>query len=220
MKNFLVIGLGAFGEAVAKTLYAQGHTVMGVDINRERVDRAHEFTSEAVEADVADRDTMGQVLDTLGVENIDTVIVGVGRRLDASVLICLFLKEMNVGRIVAKVLTHDHARVLHRLGVHKSLFPEADSGERLARQLANPNIEDLIHLEDGIEVIEISAPGAFVGSSLEAIQFRREYGMYVIAVRKGISMAVEVLPGAEYVIEKGDILVLIGPVEALEKLPK
>lgn len=220
MKNFLVIGLGAFGEAVARTLYEQGHTVVGVDVRREVVDRAREFTSEVVEADVSDRETMGQVLDTLGVENIDTVIVGVGRRLDASVLICLFLKEVNVKRIVAKVLTHDHARILRRLGVHKSLFPEADSGERLARQLANPAIEDLIHLAEGVEVMEIAAPGAFVGNSLKDLELRQKYDLFVIAIRKGISMEVDVLPGADRVIEKEDILVLLGPLDSLDKLPK
>lgn len=219
-KTFLVIGLGAFGEAVARTLYEQGHTVVGVDINRERVERGREFTSEMIEGDLSDRETMAQVLESIGVDIVDTVIVGVGRRMEASILICLFLQEMNVNRIIAKVLTHEHARILKRLGVQKSLFPEADSGERLAQRLVNPNVEDLLHLGEKINVVEISTPEAFVGKSLAELEIRPKYKFLVVAIRRAASSDIEVLPSASSTIEKGDMLFLLGPPEAIEKLPK
>lgn len=220
MKSFLVIGLGAFGESVAKTLYSQGQTVVGVDLNRERVERAREYTSEVIEADVSDQETMEQVMEAVGIENIETVVVGVGRRLDASVLTCLFLKEMGVDRIVAKVLTHEHARVLRRLGVYKSLFPEADSGERLARRLINPNVEDLMDVGGDVKIFEIPAPEAFVDTSLGKLQLRAKYNLLVVAIRKETSENVEVIPGAESIIKKGDRLVLLGSIEDVDKLPE
>jgi trk system potassium uptake protein TrkA len=219
MKNFLVIGLGAFGEAVARTLFEQDQTVVGVDIRRDRVERAQEYTNEAIEADVSDQETMEQVLESIGVENIEAVIVGVGRQLDASVLVCLFLKEMEVKRIIAKVLTQEHARILKRIGVHRSLFPEADTGERLARQLANPVLEDFLHLGEKIDIMEIAAPKDFMGKSLGEMDFRQKYDLFIIAIRRGISMEVDVLPDAETVIEEGDFLVLLGSLENVEKLP-
>ncbi len=217
-KSFLVVGLGAFGEAVARTLHSQGHTVMAVDIRRDRVERAREITSEAVEGNATDRATVEQVVENLGAEDIEAAVVAVGQRLDASILVCLFLKELGVKRIVAKVLTDDHAQILKQLGVGETVFPEADSGARLAHRLARPNLVDLLPLGGGVGVYEVTAPAEFVGSTLGELKLRNRYEMMVIAIRPNNSDEVEMMPGADTAIREGDLLVVLGTQKAIEKI--
>ncbi|MDA1001084.1 MAG: TrkA family potassium uptake protein [bacterium] len=218
MGNFLVVGLGAFGKAVAESLYAQKHTVVGVDVQRERVEHFRDLMSECVEADASDREMLGQVLDGIGVENLEAAVVGVGRRLDVSVLVCLFLKEAGVKRIVAKVLTEDHARALRHLGVNETVFPEADSGMRLAKRLSSPRVLESLSLGQGYQVMEIEAPAAYADKNLQELAIREKSGALVVAIRRAGSEKLETAPNGESRVGLGDALILLGPEDAPSKL--
>ncbi len=214
MKGFLVVGLGAFGGAVAKTLHSMGHTVLGIDNDPARVVRAQEFTTEVIEADATNR----QVMESLDLEDIEAAVVGVGRKLDSSILVSLFLKELGVEKIVAKVLTEEQARILQRLGVNNVVFPEADSGGRVGFALAKANVVDLLPLGDRMNVLELAAPEKFFGKTLDELKIRNKYSILVIAIRRKESGEVEMAPGAESKIEEGDVLIILGREEAVQEL--
>lgn len=216
MGNFLVVGLGAFGASVATALYEMDHVVVGMDTRRDRVEHSRDTMSECVEADASDREMLGQVVEGIGAENLDAAVVGVGRRLDVSVLVCLFLKEAGVKRIVAKALSEDHARVLKHLGVEETVFPEADSGARLAQRLSSPGVLESLSLGQGFQVIEVEAPAGFTGKSLRELAIREKSGALVMAIRRAGEL--ETAPNGESRIGAGDKLILLGPEDALSKL--
>jgi len=162
MKQFIVLGLGRFGSAVATTLVELGHEVLGVDNDEEIVNTLKDKITQAVQADITEE----KVLKELGAKNFDAAIVSIGTDLEASILVAMMLKEMGLKYIIAKAQNNLHAKVLKKIGVDKVVFPERDMGARIARRLITPNIKDYIELEPDYNIMEIKASPEFVDKSL------------------------------------------------------
>lgn len=214
MRRFAVIGLGHFGFNVAKKLYEDGHDVIAIDLNKELVQEVKESSSQAIVADVSERDT----LESIGVQDVDVAVVSLGEKLDASILVTLYLKEMGVEQIIVKALTDDHAKVLKMIGATELVFPEKDMAIRVAERLSTPTVLDQIEFMDGYSVVEIEAPKQFWGVALNKAEIRNQYGLSVVLIRKkGEKGAVLVGPKATDIMSEGDILVLLGADDDIEK---
>lgn len=212
MKQFIVLGLGRFGSAVATTLAEMGYEVLGVDTDVERVNGLKNKITEVVQADISDE----KVLTELGAKNFDAAIVGVGSNLESSILTTIILKEMGVKYIIAKAQNNFHAKVLEKIGVDKIVFPERDMGIRIARSLITPNIKDYIELEPDYSVIEIEAPSDFEDKTLSELDLRNKYGINVLAIKRDDNFNVS--PHAKDVIKKRDFLIVIGETKKITKL--
>ena len=212
MKQFIVLGLGRFGSAVATTLVELGHEVLGVDNDEEIVDALKDKITQAVQADIAEE----RALKELGVKNFDAAIVGIGSNLETSILVTMMLKEMGLKYIIAKAQNNLHAKVLKKIGVDKVVFPERDMGARIAQRLITPNIKDYIELEPDYNVIEIEALPEFVDKSLSELDLRNKYGINVLAIKRDDSFNIS--PRAKDVIKKGDFLIVIGETKKITEL--
>ncbi|MGB9803711.1 MAG: potassium channel family protein [Desulfofundulus sp.] len=212
MKQFAVIGLGRFGSSVARTLARMGYDVLAVDTCEERVNAIADEVTYAVCVDAMDE----QALKSLGLRNFDVVIVAIGQEVQSSILVTVMLKEMGVPRVVAKAVTELHGKVLQRVGADMVVFPERDMGVRVAHALVSKNIVDQINLSPDYSIIELVAPPEFVGKTLQESAMRREYGVTVLAIRRGEEIIIS--PGARQVINEGDILVALGRNEKLRTL--
>jgi len=212
MKQFIVIGLGRFGSAVATTLVELGHEVLGVDNDEERVNDLKDKITQAVQADITEE----RVLKELGVKNFDAAIVSIGTDLEASILVTMMLKEMGLKYIIAKAQSALHGKVLEKIGVDKIVFPERDMGRRIARSLIIPNIKDYIELEPDYSVIEIEALPEFVDKSLSELDLRNKYGINVLAIKRDNSFNFS--PQSKDVIKKGDFLIVIGETKKITEL--
>ena len=214
MKQFAVIGLGRFGSSVARTLAKMGYEVLAIDGDEERVNDIAEDVTCAEQVNVLEE----KALKSLGLRNFDTVIVAIGQEIKVSILVTVMLKEMGVSRVVAKALDELHGRVLEKVGADIVVFPERDMGVRLAHTLVSRNIIDQIHLSPDYSIVELIAPAKFVGETLEGSALRQKYGVTVMAIRRGGDIIIS--PGARQVIAEGDVLVIIGRDEKLEKLER
>ncbi|MHC2995486.1 MAG: TrkA family potassium uptake protein [Candidatus Atribacteria bacterium] len=212
MKQFIVLGLGRFGSAVATTLAELGNEVLGVDSDPERVNDLKNKITEVVQADISDEKTLVE----LGAKNFDVAIVGVGSNLESSILATIMLKEMGIKYIIAKAQNALHGKVLEKIGVDKVVFPERDMGIRIAQSLITPNIKDYIELEPDYSVIEIEALPDFVDKTLSELDLRNKYGINVLAIKRDNSFNVS--PQAKDVIKKGDFLIVIGETKKITKL--
>ncbi len=212
MKQFVVIGLGRFGSAVANTLYNMGYEVMGIDISEERTQNAKDFTTHAVQVDAIDENS----LKSLGVRNFDVAIVGIGQDIQASILTTLILKEMGIEYVVAKAQNELHGKVLYKTGADRVIFPERDMGVRVANNLTSTNILDYIELAPDYSIVEITAPDFMVGKSLKEVDLRAKLGVNVVAIKSGKDISVS--PTADTIIKDGDILVAIGNNDKLKKI--
>jgi len=218
MRQFAVIGLGRFGLSVARTLTEQGCQVLAIDKDEELVQDASEFVTEAVQVDSTDE----KALKAVGLKNVDVAVVGIGTNLEASILTTLTLKEMGVQEIVARAVTEEHGKVLEKVGATKVVFLERDMGMRVANSLVSPSIIEHIYLSPEFSIMETIAPQVFMGKSIGELDIRAKYGLTIIGVRKKDQGDIKVCelnisPKADYVIKQGDVLILLGSNENLEK---
>ncbi|HER24369.1 MAG TPA: TrkA family potassium uptake protein [Candidatus Atribacteria bacterium] len=212
MKQFLVLGLGRFGSAVATTLVELGYEVLGVDTDPEKVNDLKNKITEVVQADISDERTLSE----LGAKNFDAAIVGIGSNLESSILTTIILKEMGIKYIIAKAQNKLHAKVLEKIGVDKIVFPERDMGIRIARNLITPNIKDYIDLEPDYSIIEIEALPKFLNKTLSELDLRNKYRINVLAIKRDNKFNLS--PQAKDLIKSGDYLIVIGETKKITEL--
>ncbi len=214
MKRFCVIGLGNFGLNVARTLYEDGHEVVAIDIRQERIQQVKDFVSFAVHGDAASPD----FLESQGLADMNTVFVAIGEVAQhVSTLVTLLLKEMGVPRIVVKASSEEHGRILLKVGASHIVFPEKDMAVKTARFFSSANILDYLPVGKGYSITEANAPDAYVGKTLEQLNLRKRYGMTVLAIKAAGSEEVVPLPQSDQIIGEGDLLILFGRSEDLQK---
>ena len=211
-----VFGLGIFGSNVAKSLFEKKHEVIAIDRRKDLVQKAQEYTTQAIVADCTER----ELLKNLGLDKVDLAIVSLGSNLSASILLVLYLKELGVEQIIVKAINEDHQKILQLVGANKVVFPERDAAIKLAASVDTPNLVDYLPLSEDYQVMEIVAPQIFRDKTLGELDLRRRYGIQVIAVREAGSEQVNLLTSAEFKIKEGDMLIILGHTEDIEKFKK
>lgn len=211
-KQYLIIGAGRFGLALARQLSVMGCEVLAADNEEERVKTAAPYVTEALQLDATDEDA----LRSLGVRNFDAVIVSIGDNMRDSILVSLMCKEMGAKYLVAKASDDMHARVLQKIGADRVVFPERDGGVRLAKTLISPNVLELINLAGDYMLVDIVAPSSWVGHSLQDIDIRRKYAANVLLINRGNEVMIS-LQGTT-VIQRDDMLLMLGHRKDLEHI--
>ena len=135
-KNVIVLGLGRFGSAVATKLFEKGVYVTAVDSNYRKVEKIANFVSNAAQGDMTEELAMK----SLGINNYDIAIIATGTDIEASIEATLICKDSGVEKVIAKATSQSHARILKKIGADQIVYPELDTGERLARALAGSNL--------------------------------------------------------------------------------
>lgn len=202
-RQFLVVGVGRFGGALATTLHAQGHEVVAVDRSDERVERIMQDVTHGLIADATDE----VVLRDLGVANFDTVVIAIGANFEANVLATVTAKSLGAKRVISKASSEVAANVLIRVGADLVVRPEHDMGLRLAQHLTTPELLDSFNLGEGHSVIEVEANGK-LQDSLAHLRLSNRFQVQVIAVNRAGALTLS--PGADFVLQRGDRLVVIG----------
>jgi trk system potassium uptake protein TrkA len=208
-EQFLVIGLGRFGGALATTLVELGHEVLGVDLNEKSVQVHADTLTHVVQADSTDAEAMLQ----LGAGDFRTVIVAIGTDIEASVLTTAVVADLGVPRIIAKAITAPHGKILERVGAHRVIFPERDMGVRVGHSLTGRAL-DYFQLDPGFALVEATAPHDLVGKTLAAAEVRRRYGITVVCIKPEGGSFTYATP--ETVVNEGDVLVVAGETRRAE----
>ena len=214
MKSYIVVGLGRFGSEVARQLYALGCEVLAMDTDSELVQEVSNSVTHAVVGDGRDK----SVLKALGVRDFDCAIIAIGDDLAASVLATMNLKELGIGHIVCKAHDDTHRRVLQKLGADRVVIPEQENAARLARSLSSPNVLDYIELSDEYGIVEVPAPESWQNKTLKDLNVRAKLGVNIIAIRR--EGKINVSPGADFMFQGGDIIVVLGDTAALKAVQK
>jgi len=210
-KQFAVIGLGRFGGSICRTLSEQGMEVLAIDIDEDRVNEYASIASHAVVGDSTDE----AVLKSLGIRNFDHVIVAIGDNIQASILTTLILKELGVQNITVKATNDYHEKVLKKIGADQVVHPERDMGERIAHSIISNNVLDYLELSDVHSIVEIAASDRLDGHSLLELDIRARYGINIVAIKRGNQVIVS--PLASEIIRKGDVLIVIGADEDIDR---
>lgn len=211
-----VIGLGRFGSSVARSLYNLGHDVLAMDTDNDRVQSMMGQVTYPVSGDA----TNEAVLKELGIPDYDAAVVAIGSDIVASVMTCVILKTMGLEYIVARARNDLHGNTLERIGVNKVIHAESEMGVRLAHNLFNPNLQEYLELAPNFGLSRMRVPEGFVNKSLKELGFsspRDKYGLAVLAIKRGKDITLN--PDTDDRLQPGDLLVLAGRDELLDRVP-
>ncbi|GEM49264.1 potassium channel family protein [Deinococcus cellulosilyticus] len=209
--QFLVIGLGRFGTAVATTLYQLGHEVVAIDEHEENVQRVMNHVTHVAMLDATDE----RALSALGIQDFDVVIVAIGADVKANILTTVAAKSAGAKYVVSKAVDDMTRRVLEKVGADLVVRPEHDMGVRLARKLVRPHSFDDIDLGTDYAIAEVTATGRIEGT-LKDLNLTNRFGVQVIALKTGSQ--VRISPKADDRVVAHDTLVVVGTLESVERL--
>jgi trk system potassium uptake protein len=214
MKRFIIIGLGNFGAGVAETLHRAGHDVIAVDIEEHAVDRIAQFVGRAAVGDGKE----ARLLERVGARDADAAVVSTGDDITASVLTTLSLRDLGIREIYVKVVSRDHARVMEKLGVTETIFPERESAIRLGHRIANQTLLNYVQLGENFSVQEMAVPDSWVGRSLRKLELPRRHRIFVIAVHDVLTDAIIPVPDPDAPLKESDTLMIAGANANLAKV--
>ena len=214
MKRFVVIGLGNFGGSVAEALHARGHEVVVVDMDAAAVDRIAPHVSRAAVGD----GRAVQTLERVGAKGADAGVVSTGDDIAASILATMALRDVGVQDVYVKVISRDHARVMERIGVTETIFPERESALSLGTRMSGMALLSYTSLAPGFGVQEMAVPAAWNGKSLRALNLRRTYNISVVAVHDVLTDKMLTAPDPDEPLKESDTLLVAGSEEDLARV--
>lgn len=211
-KSYAVFGLGRYGIAVARELVENGMEVIAVDADERIVNAAADELPICKCADITDPDVVRQ----LAISNVDVVIIAMANNLEASVMAVTLCKEVGVKTVIAKCGNEVHQKILTRVGADKVVFPENESGIRLAKNLLSSGFVDMVSLAKNVSMIELDVKSEWIGKNLIELNLRKRYSVNVVALRKGDVVSVDIDPHAT--LQENDKLIVIANTEKIAKL--
>jgi len=226
MERFAIIGLGRFGRRLAILLADAGAEVVAIDRDREIIEQVRDKVALAVCLDCTDE----QAVKAQGIDKVDVAVVGIGTAFEDNALTTAILKQLGVPRVISRATTGMRARILQRIGADDIVNPERESADRWRDRLLAPEIISRIELAEGYSLTQLPAPESFFGKTLAELDVRRKHEVNVVAIRrtiaetdqegvKRIRQTVISVPMADTVVEKGDILLLVGSNDAMASFP-
>lgn len=208
--SVVVIGLGRFGGAVARSLRHLGHDILAIDEDLALVQDWSDELTHVVQADSRNIEALRK----LGVPDFPHAVVGIGSDIEASVLTVLALSELGVPDIWAKAVTANHGKILEKTGAHHVIYPEAAMGERVAHLVTGQMI-DFIQFDDDFAIVKTRPPRDALGKTLAQSALRSRYGITVVGLKRAREDFIYAKPDTQVV--DGDLLIIAGPTASVER---
>ncbi len=211
-KSYAVFGLGRYGIAVAKELVSSGAEVLAVDMDEEIVNEAVTEIPICKCADVTDP----EVLKQLGISDIDVVIISMATNLEASVMATMLCKEMGVKTIIAKCASEMNCKILSKVGADKVVFPENESGIRLAKNLLSSGFVDILEISNNVSMVELDVRPEWENKNLLELDLRKKYSINIVSIIDDGNATVNIDP--QKPLKKNMRLIVIADTAKLRKL--
>ena len=211
-KSYAVFGLGRYGCAVARELSANGAEVLAVDIDEEKVNNAVSSVPYCKCADVTDPETIKQ----LGISNVDVVIISMATNLEASVMATMLCKEVGVKTVIAKCSSEMNCKILEKVGADRVVFPESESGIRLAKNLMSSGFVDILDISGEVSMVELEVRPEWDNKNLLELNLRKKYSINIVAIIENDKVIVNIDP--EKKLNKNMSMIVIADTSKLAKL--
>ena len=223
-----VIGLGHFGHHICRDLVEKGAEVLAIDMDEEKVETLRDHASYVLCMDSTDKDA----LDSAGIGDMDIVIVAIGEAFESSLMTIAHLQAFNVKRIIGRVISSVHERLLKLMGIKECILPEQDAARALAQKLTTSGLVNSTEIAHGYSIAEVDAPAFIIGKTIREINLRQTYQLNLVTIKKVTSKSslltkgekeqVQILgvPDKDYYIEPEDTLVLFGEDKYIQRFTK
>ncbi len=221
--QFVVIGIGQFGEAIARSLSEKGAEVMAIDKSQEKVDYIANDVAYAVALDATDKNA----LISQNIQNYDAVVIAIGEDFEELLLTAVNLIELDIKRIIVRAKGKVNRLILEKLGLKEIFSPEHAVGAVVAERLLNPSIVNFLDLPDGYVITEIKAPKSIIGQTLQSIQLRDAYNINLVTIKKEVEekegaeivkrQHIKGVPHRDTIIDENDFIVVFGSTRDIQK---
>lgn len=222
--HFAIIGIGAFGSALAKKLSEEGAYVIAIDNNMEHINQVKEYVSDAICFDATDPD----LLENHGITNVDVAIISIGETFEPVALIAMHLLNSGVKEVYGRASTYIQEQILKQIGITDVIHPERQVGERMGVSLVRRGMSDVFDIGEGLAMFEVEAPDSMVGYTLAELEIRKRYELNLITIKRLKALEGEIGPEEQYKpigilrgstkVKQGDRFLLVGRKEDADKL--
>lgn len=225
--KIIVVGLGNFGASIATKLTLRGNEVIGIDLDRNRVEHFKEKISHTINMDATDESTVKG----LPLKDTDMVIVAIGEDQGANVMVSALFKNLKVKRLISRSINSLHEKVLIAIGVDDIARPEQETAERWAKKLCLRGVVDSFELTKDFSIVEADVPEKYVDQQIGQINLREKHKLLILTVLKKVEEESEIgksnskteaqgVPSTSYVLREEDIMVLYGSNEDIQHFLK
>jgi len=221
--RFAVIGLGQFGESIARTLSDSGAEVLAIDIDLDKVESIKDDVAYAVALDSTDV----KALKAQNIQDMDAVVVAIGENFEGLLLTTVLMLELEVKRIIARAANSQQRMILEKMGIEEILSPEETVGKTVAEMLLHPNMKSFLPLPDNYEIVEINTPSRVVDQTISEIGLREKYNLNLITVKRQYDEKVDGqlqqvehiigVPRADTFLKETDIMIILGKSKDVNK---
>ncbi|HWB72489.1 MAG TPA: potassium channel protein [Egibacteraceae bacterium] len=217
----IVCGFGRVGRQTIEALTAEGRPVVVVDSDPARLHLAAQRGLPYVEGDASHEDQLRGA----GIERARALVACTADDAE-NVLISLTAKGLNPRvLIIARVKAEENAAKARQAGADRVITPTAIGGRRIAALVARPYVVDFLDVvthgtdvDVVLEEVAVMADSPLAGLTLREASLRERYGANVLAIRHGSDGGTNTHPTPEDALHVGDVLVLIGRREELDRL--
>ena len=211
-KTYAVIGLGRYGISVATELVRSGAEVLAIDNNEDVINNIAREIPLCKCADITDQEVFSQ----LGMDRIDVAIISMAESVEATVMAITLCKEAGIETVIVKCGSEMQAKIYTNVGADKTVFPEKESGTRLAKNILSNGFMDIVELSREVSMVEIPVSAEWVGKNLIELHLRKKYSINVVAIVKNEEVITEINP--EMPFEADMKLIVIANINKLKKL--
>ncbi len=216
MKSILIIGMGRFGHHLAHNFLENGHDVMIVDEDEEKLSDIAPYATSTRIGDC----TNEEVLKSLGIGNFDVVFVCIGTNFQSSLEVTSLVKEMGARRVISKATRDIQAKFLLRNGADEVIYPEKDIAEKWAERYSLDNLFDYIDLPGAFGIYEMPPLKEWVGKSIKESDIAAKHKVSILGIKKKHQEEMSVMPSADYIIRDTDHLMVMAANDVAEKMLK
>ncbi|MEA2082630.1 MAG: TrkA family potassium uptake protein [Elusimicrobiota bacterium] len=218
MRQIAIIGLGSFGNALAKALASSGVEVIAIDRNKDRIEELKEYVTLAVACDATDEKT----LKNIGLDDVDLACVAIGEDVEASLLTAILLKKLGVSSIFSRAVTPMQKEILKSIGVTRIIEIENEMGKEIANAIIAPRILKRVALGENHSIAEIKVPSKFVGKRISELNLRQKHKINIVAIKRSVpdidkstgaratKEEIDTVPDPDTYFDENDIIIVAG----------
>ena len=216
MKQFAIIGLGAFGMRMLEELLTITNEIIIIDKDKEIIDRYKDIAKAAYITDAINEMALLKIIPP----EIDAVIVDLGGKIEVSIMATNYLKKMGIKEIIVKAQTDEHGEVLNMVGATKVIFPDREAAKRITPMLASSYLFNFMPISANLALAEVRVNDNCLGKTLLDANLRKLFKLNVVAMRKGEDGEFFFISDPSYVFVSEDILLVAGDEESINKFSR
>lgn len=215
--RYIIAGLGSFGSSLGIALTSQGHEVIAIDSNMQKVETYKELITHTICMDATDEFTVNG----LPITDTDIVVVAIGEDQGANVMATALFKTLKARRLISRSINPLHEKVLQAIGVDDIFHPEKESAMRWAKRLSLSYFVDSFNLSEHFSIVEIAIPDSLIGKAVGELHLERKFDIKLLSTmryeqyedsfgRTQSKPSIHGLAQPDQVLQEGDVLVVYG----------